>query len=563
MSFCFFSPAFSAQENKVIKYDLAYENNLKTPFFKIALSFDSDANQSGIIKLPSCSSCATKLYTDIKDLQVTGGSIEKTSDPSEYLLIHSPHSHIILTYKIKQGWKGKPTNFVQSRSPLLQRDYFRFKGEHLLIYPKALKKDRVRMELDWHIPSNWTVSNSFGSDQVNQTIDSSLEDILSSLFLGGNFQLYKTKVKGGYIWTAIQDQEKWYFSHKKFNTLMIKIISTQRQFWDDYSFSNFLVSLIPVGTTCNAMSGAGLKNSFTLNLATECTLDNKHIIHLISHENFHIWNGAIPVFKDQENNEPYDVWFLEGFTEYYSKLFNLRDDLITFEDYIKDYNTVLINYYASPYKSLTIKKLAEKFWKDIDAQLLPYKQGEIIAHNWNLKIKQYTKNQKSLDDLIRIFINPKNPEGYNLTLHKMSKLAEPFLGDNLLKKNIEDLYQGIILIPDKDALGSCVNLTNKMLAPYEQGFDISASKKAGVIKLVNPKSNAYAAGLRDGQKLISAEYYPDDISKKSMIKVNDDQGKIRTIRYWPYKGELQLIPQYLLNSEMWKKNPKKCLDFAN
>ena len=36
----------------------------------------------------------------------------------------------------------------------------------------------------------------------------------------------------------------------------------------------------------------------------------------------------------------------------------------------------------------------------------PTKQGEIIAHNWNVKIKNESDNQKSLDDLMHALINP-------------------------------------------------------------------------------------------------------------------------------------------------------------
>lgn len=103
--FSFYSFVFSAQENKIIKYDLTYENNLQRPFFKIALSFDSDT-ESTIIQLPSCSGCATNLHSDIEDIQVVGGTLNKTSDPSQYLLIHSPNTHIILTYKMSKIGKG-------------------------------------------------------------------------------------------------------------------------------------------------------------------------------------------------------------------------------------------------------------------------------------------------------------------------------------------------------------------------------------------------------------------------------------------------------------------------
>lgn len=99
------------------------------------------------------------------------------------------------------------------------------------------------------------------------------------------------------------------------------------------------------------------------------------------------------------------AWFTEGFTNYYANLTLLRAKLITVDEYIKRYNETLVAYYSSSARSATVKEVQEGFWKNHDIQLIPYQQGEIIAHNWNAKIKQESNNKKSLDDLMRALID--------------------------------------------------------------------------------------------------------------------------------------------------------------
>lgn len=343
---------------------------------------------------------------------------------------------------------------------------------------------------------------------------------------------------------------------KEFNNTAVKIISAERDFWNDYRFPHYLVSLIPIGTICDSRGGTGLNHSFSAFMGSDCLLDDE-LIFLIAHENFHTWNKP-SIFKLMNSqNEKHYYWFSEGFTNYYANLFDLRIGLINLEDYIKKYNKMLVDYYSSPALSSTVTIVQNNFWNNHDVQLIPYQQGEILAHNWNAKIKQATLNKKSLDDLMKALINPIEPSESQLTVQKIDAISKKFSIDGIIN-DINHVNHGDLIIPDKKSLGPCVYQINKMMAPYKFGVDVDTSKRTGVITSVKLTSKAFHAGLRDGQKLISIRNNSDDINQMIVVTIKE-KGVIKVIRYLPYVGNLKSIPQFELNKEMWKMQPDKCI----
>jgi predicted metalloprotease with PDZ domain len=471
-----------------------------------------------------------------------------------YLLHYTPNSQIVLAYQVKQGWNGPVNDHRQFLAPILQDTYFHFNGAAVLIYPQAyMKENTIKATFDFHLPKGWSVANSYGANNFHQEINANPNDILTSLFLGGDYRLHETKFKGGVIWSAIR--LKWKFPDSQFESTVVKIISNERTFWNDYNHPYFLMSLMPIGISCNSMGGTAQTNSFDAFLGSECSLSND-ILSLLAHEIFHTWT-ARKVFHLPDNQEIYSYWFIEGFTEYYANLLNLRSKLISLEDYIKRYNKTLLNYYLSSSNSASIQQVGEQFIQNNEIQKLPYQQGEILAHNWNAKIKLATKNKKSLDDLIKELINPQNPAASNLTDQKINQTAKQYIKNGVMT-DINHIYQGHVMIPDDNSLGPCVHLATKQLALYKFGFDVDAAKKTTVINSVNPAGRAFAAGLRNGQKFVSIQANPEDINQMIVLTIKDNNAT-KIIRYLPYSDKLKPIPQFILEKKMWEQQPDKCL----
>src|SRR3990167_396799 len=546
--------SLSNKTSKFIKYNFSYHtDNEKNSILQVGLSFRGDSSGKTTLVLPFQIAEINDLYKNIENLHAVNARIEKTIDPKIYLLHYAPDDIIFITYQVKQGWQGPPV-LQQFLAPIFQKNYFQFPGEGVFVYPESYKDEKdISVTFNCQMPSKWMIADSYGTNITHQHIRTNLNSILRGLYIGGDFRLYQTPVKDGIVWTAIQG--KWQFKDEEFNTTMVKIVSGGRSFWNDNS-PHYLATLLPIGTGCKSGGGTGHTNSFSAFFNENCTLTNNNILHILSHENFHNWDNHENFFGElDKKREVYNYWFSEVFTDYYASLLNLRSGLLDFEGYIKRYNKVIVDYYSSPVNSATIEQIAENIWQNFDMERLVYQQGEILAHNWDTQIKLETK-QQSLDDLMRALLNSVKTEKSKLTLDKMSQIAGQYHKNDVLQ-DVNSLYSRRILIPNPNSLGPCVYQTTKMLAPYSRCFDIDVSKEAGIITSVKPDSRAFAAGLRDGQQLIAVEEHPDDISQTMNITIKDN-GLIKVIKYYPYKGDLKAIPQFILDQSMWKAETDKC-----
>jgi len=439
---------------KPIQYDFTYDNHSNPPTLKVSLIFHGNTEGKTTIELPDNVAGITELYKNISHLTTTGATLDKTDKPNVYSLSYKPNDLITITYDVTQGWEGPPVKATQFRAPILQNEYFQFKGRSVLIYPKYYANEKqFPVTLKWHLPPSWVIANSYDTKQTHQQLVTNMIYLSESLFLGGDYRLTQIPVEGGTIWTSIRGS--WHFTDKDFNQTVKKIILTERNFWNDHYFPYYLVNLIPIGTVCKSQGGTGLNQSFTAFMGSDCVIGHG-TLWLIAHEYFHTWNKPSRfMLKPDEKQDRYYAWFTEGFTNYYAGLFLLKSDLISFEEYINNYNRIIKAYYTSPAIDSTITDVQKKFWKNHDVQLIPYEQGEIIAHNWNAIIKQQSGNKKSLDNLMKALINTKTPK---LSLQQMNQIAEKFMKPGIMA-DVDKINQGQRIEPNSNSLGPCVNQT--------------------------------------------------------------------------------------------------------
>ena len=184
---------------QLLRYEIRYSEN--NPVLEIVLRFQADASGQTLLQLPSRSGPITGLYKTVENMQVVAGdggadaTLVSTSDPSQSMLT-SPHSagrEMVVSYRIKQSWNGTPTpdKFL---APILQPTYFQFRGSDVFVYPAGYgsnnKQAPLQFEFDWkHVPAQWSLSNSFGTNQRTQMVQGTVKYVLGGLFLAGEYRL--------------------------------------------------------------------------------------------------------------------------------------------------------------------------------------------------------------------------------------------------------------------------------------------------------------------------------------------------------------------------------------
>lgn len=139
---------------KYLKYAIYYNLN-EHPAIQVDLLFKGNAEGRTIIQLPSSSGNVKELYKYVKELKVRGATITPTEDPAKYIVLYPPNADVTLSYRIIQSWEGEST-YDKFLAPILQKQYFQFKGEAVLIYPLEYKNEnKILIDFDWHIPNGW------------------------------------------------------------------------------------------------------------------------------------------------------------------------------------------------------------------------------------------------------------------------------------------------------------------------------------------------------------------------------------------------------------------------
>ncbi|MGV3625479.1 MAG: M61 family metallopeptidase [Archangium sp.] len=138
---------------------------------------------------------------------------------------------------------------------------------------------------------------------------------------------------------------------------------------------------------------------------------------LCAHEYFHLWNvkrikpkALVPFDYAQENYSEL-LWFFEGGTSYYDNLVTRRAGLMSAQRYLTRFGESLTLLHTTPgRKVLPLVESSLVSWikhyrpdeNTPNTAISYYLKGEIVCALLDLHIRKATKDEKSLDDLLRV-----------------------------------------------------------------------------------------------------------------------------------------------------------------
>ena len=84
----------------------------------------------------------------------------------------------------------------------------------------------------------------------------------------------------------------------------------------------------------------------------------------------------------------------------------------------------------------------------------------------------------------------------------------------------------------------CAQAVRATVHGFNAGFDLNHSQQTGIISGVAPEGPAYAAGLRDGARILHLSIYKNDPEHAVALRVATDAGEAN-ISYLPHGREAQ------------------------
>ena len=178
---------------------------------------------------------------------------------------------------------------------------------------------------------------------------------------------------------------------------------------------------------------------------SEMTASYRGFLGLCSHEYFHSWNvkrikPAVFVAPDlsQEVYTPL-LWAFEGITSYYDDLALLRSGRITLQDYLELIGQTMTRVQRSIGRKRQSAALSSfnawsKFYKQDEnannAIVSYYAKGALIALCIDLKIRQSSAHEKSLDDVMRLLWRDYLENGAGVDDERIQQLVSQVAGED-------------------------------------------------------------------------------------------------------------------------------------
>lgn len=521
---------------------------------RVSLTFKGDSSGTTRLLLPLEWSHGVELYKAITNLRSLSEdvTVEDTNEPHVKIVHHRPHQRVYLTYEVVSQPPGTQLTVALYHNPVIRSSYFYVIGHALWVYPEMPGTTPLRVALDWkNIPNGWALINSFGISEPRQKVKATLNEFRKGTFLAGDYRIKRFEVRKRPVYAVTRGE--WRFPDEKINDLVQKVVQVQRDFWNSYDFPYYFVAVLPSDRR-NVRGGEARTNSFSLYLPKNLTtLLVEYDQALLAHEIFHAWNplrlGAY------ENDRLY--WFGEGVTDYYALLLLLRSGLISLDEYVAAHNNKIKAYYTSPVRSLTADEMVQKRNTNWDAEQLLYKKGYLFANHLDFTIRSTTNGKHSLDDVMRSLLRSSKPGSITLSEKRIADALRPYLQEQGASDMEKYMNRGD-LVPVDNSFGACATLEEIQHRSFDAGFDMEKWNKNRVFSGVVPGSNAYRAGLRDGQKWVKGGLVQDDPTTLVTFTVIEGETQ-KVVQFYPASTEAIRLPRFKLKKDLSAEERARCL----
>jgi len=505
---------------------------------RVEMRFRGDLDGKTRVFLPDAWSGATELHRAVGDIQVEGASMTRP-ESAALDLGHLPRAPITVSYRVRQDFRGAPAaGPTRPFRPATQPGWFTAVG--WTVFADVAGRQAQPASFSWGpVPNGWAVASDLDHQPrgVRRT-----GDLLDSVLVGGRgLQVIERQTAGGRMRIAVHG-DGWKFERRRLGDLLGRIADASADFWGDRG-EEFFVAMTPLQAPDggSVQYGLGLGDAFTLWATPEA--DEASLKHILAHEHQHTWFpsrlGGVRTGPD----EPLDYWFSEGFTDFYTLRLLLRSGVWSLEEFTADFNRILQQYASSPARELPNAEIARAFWSDGEVADLPYRRGLLLAALWDDRLRRETNGAADLDDVVRRMsaeAQGRPPAGD--APRKLKTAYRAVGGADLTADYVRFVDGGGQVLLPTDLFGACASVVTREKPAFERGFDVAATSAGdGVVAGVDPEGPAWAAGLRNGMRILRREGGDNADSSVVLAYRVLDGGQEKLISYKPQgRAKLQL-----------------------
>ncbi|MHB1440998.1 MAG: M61 family metallopeptidase [Cuniculiplasma sp.] len=395
-------------------------------FFQITMNIDSVSEDITMITMPAWTpgSYAIRDYSrNVRTLRAKTPENEpieiQKKDKSTWKLINGNNKTFSVSYEVYAGE-------FSVRGSHLDTTHGYLNGTNVFMYVEGYKDQSVELIIkpqeDWKISTGMERigENKFRATNYDIFADCPIEiGTHRSLLFTVDGKEHEIALYG----SGNENTERLVEDFKK-------IVETTKSIFGSLPYRRYVFIL---HLTDRGSGGLEHLNSNTIDYSRFTFTDPKDyhsFLSVVSHEYFHLWNvkrirpTELGPFNYKDENYTTLLWVSEGITNFYGNLILLRSGLISREEYFKHISEIIKGYSIQPgtrYESASDSsfdawiKLYRESPNNINSYVSYYLKGEILGLMLNSRISEYTKGQKSLDDVFRHMMDKYNKDGRGFT----------------------------------------------------------------------------------------------------------------------------------------------------
>ena len=417
-----------------------------------------------------------------------------------------------------------PDGAKQTAQLRREATHFYFPAEQGWPVPEGASDKGVRCDIRWEgFPGDWRLANSFGIDRRTQEFSTTLGELRKAVFAGGDFRIARSK-EGLFLVT----RDAWKFPDSNTTDLLDRIAQAQTDIWRDRGLSGHLVFLLATDKGAGHWGGEARTQAMVLELSRD-TAQPADVADGFAHELFHAWNARR--LNRTEDERLY--WFTEGVTEYYGIVTLWRSGIWSYERVVSTFNTVARQYFGSPARNYTADEMVERRKSDFNVERLPYLQGFLLAAHWNT-------DGRTMDRVLRSLMKTnRNPLSNQRIADALRVTGLANAGQEIERF----VVRGETIQLRSRIWGECAAESALDVRRFDIGFDSDESKQTGIVQGVREGSNAWEAGVRNGQRWAPMDVTWGDPSYLVDLEIREGQ-RTRRIKYYPASSNAIHAPQY-------------------
>lgn len=534
-----------------LEYEIAYDQD-DGQGLTISLEFRGTNEGRTEFAIDETWGGAGAVADQVRDLRARGSSRQflplDRPEPHRWVVTHAPGEMIEISYVLSGA---SPDELERHRYlPVVGDELILLIGHTAFVRPESLQPEQdVDLTVRWKGFSDpdWQIVSSFGPSSVLQQERRPLEDLIHAFFAAGRLRSYRRCIAGAALHIAMAGTG-WRFDDQAFCEMVATVMEFEREFFGDPDHPPYTVILVPypgLSPDSSSKGGTNLTDSYVLYLtyggyAGVHTTGLEPLETLITHEYFHNWNR--PGADDDAMH-----WFSEGFTVFYERRVLCRLGLFTSEECVDHLNRTIRRYATRSDKETPNDVYVRSRMLDRGLQSLPYDRGAVIAVMVDDKIRRLSGGARSLDDFMSDKRAAELVKGDGLSNEEVFEMLAKETSPGFSASIRAIAIDGAAAVLAPDTYAGCLAMDTVDGLPFELGFDFETSRRDRIVTDVGESSNAFGAGLRDGQQLTGWSVYHGDSDKQVKLDVIDG-GKKRTVTYLP-RGTPVAVQQFRLKPE--------------